>query len=244
MVSRASRFLLTGFFALLLGAAAYAPAPAGAEEPAKITAPAAQESGRDPAQATAQIKEEKEQENKGEQDWFRKSPSVLWLARKTGMTNDQAYWIAVALNFIIVFVLIALFMRKTLPGFFGGRTSAIQKGIEEARRMSEEARRRLGEVESRLSRLDADIAAMRSEAEENARTEQQHIQTAGEEERQRIVASAQQEIDMAANAARRELKSYAAMLAVDLAEKKIRVDQDRDEALVREFTTGLRKDGN
>ena len=58
------------------------------------------------------------------------------------------------------------------------------------------------------------------------------------------MASAEQEIDMAANTARRELKSYAAKLAVELAEKKIRVDKDTDQALVREFTSQMGKDGN
>jgi F-type H+-transporting ATPase subunit b len=84
---------------------------------------------------------------------------------------------------------------------------------------------------------------MRSEAEENARTEERRIQQSSEDERQRIVSSAQQEIDMAANAARRDLKSYAAELAIDLAEKKIRINQQTDEALVREFTTRMGKDG-
>ncbi len=109
--------------------------------------------------------------------------------------------------------------------------------------MSDEARSRLSEVEGRLSRLDADIAAMRSEAEENAKAEERRIQQSSEEERQRIVSSAEQEISMAANAARRDLKSYAAELAIDLAEKKIRVDKKADEALVREFTAHLGKDG-
>ena len=85
---------------------------------------------------------------------------------------------------------------------------------------------------------------MRSQAEENARGEERRLQESGEEERRRIVTSAQQEIDTTANTARRELKSYAAKLAVDLAEKKIRVDQNKDEALVREFTSRLGKDGN
>ena len=52
-------------------------------------------------------------------------------------------------------------LRKKLPGYFSGRTAAIQKGIEEARKTSEDARRRLTDVEGRLSRLDAEIAAMR-----------------------------------------------------------------------------------
>jgi F-type H+-transporting ATPase subunit b len=65
-----------------------------------------------------------------------------------------------------------------------------------------------------------------------------------EEERRRIVAAAEQEIAMAANAARRDLKSYAAELAVDLAAKKIQVGKDADQALVREFTSHLGKDDN
>jgi F0F1-type ATP synthase membrane subunit b/b' len=49
---------------------------------------------------------------------------------------------------------------------------------------------------------------------------------------------------MAANAARRELKAYVGELAIELAEKKIRVNKDTDEALVRVFTSQLGKDGN
>ncbi|MGZ4900718.1 MAG: ATP synthase F0 subunit B, partial [Candidatus Angelobacter sp.] len=139
---------------------------------------------------------------------------------------------------------IAGLMRKMLPGYFSGRTATIQKGIEEARKMSEDARRRLSEVEGRLSRLDTEIAGMRKEADENAKAEEQRLLAAGEEERRRIVASAEQEIEMAANAARRELKSYVAELAVQLAEKKIRVSKDTDEALVRAFTAQMGKDGN
>ena len=58
------------------------------------------------------------------------------------------------------------------------------------------------------------------------------------------MASAEQEIEMAANAARRELKAYVAELAVQLAEKKIRVSKDTDEALVHNFTAQMGKDGN
>jgi len=41
-----------------------------------------------------------------------------------------------------------------------------------------------------------------------------------------------------------ELKAYVADLAVQLAEKKIRVSKDTDEALVRAFTAQMGKDGN
>ena len=212
-----------------------------AQESAKPAAPHGQ---AEPAQQSPAHEGQKELENGGEADAIRHSPSVKWIARHTGLTVDQAYWLCFILNFAVIFFFMASLMRKKLPGYFSGRTAAIQKGIEEARKMSEDARRRLAEVEGRLSRLDADIAAMQREADENAKAEEQRILAAGEEERKRIVASAEQEIEMAANAARRELKSYAGELAIELAEKKIRVNKDTDEALVRAFTTQLGKDGN
>jgi F-type H+-transporting ATPase subunit b len=187
---------------------------------------------------------QKELEQGGEADAIRHSPSVKWIASHTGLTDNQAYWVCLVLNFAVIFFFMARLMRKKLPGYFSGRTSAIQKGIEEARKMSEDARRRLADVEGRLSRLDAEIAAMQREADENAKAEEQRIAAAGEEERKRIVASAEQEIEMAANSARRELKSYVAELAIELAEKKVRVNKDTDEALVRAFTAQLGKDGN
>lgn len=208
------------------------PASSTAQQPAQAEHPSPEHEGQ------------KELEQGGEADAIRHSPSVKWIARHTGLTVDQAYWLCLGLNFAVIFVFMARLLRKMLPEYFRGRTSTIQKGIEEARKMSEDARRRLSEVEGRLSRLDADIAAMQREADDNARAEEQRLLAAGEEERRRIVSSAEQEIETAANAARRDLKAYVADLAVALAEKKIRVSNDTDEALVRAFTAQMGKDGN
>lgn len=238
MTGLVRRSLPAALFALLLaGVYSGAHAQEGAKPAAAGSAASAQARGKESATGEAQGKAGEESNP------VRHSPAVGWIARKTGLTLDQAYWLCIGINFGAVFIFIAVMLRKKLPGYFTGRTAAIQKGIEEARQMSQEARQRLAEVEGRLSRLDADIAAMRSEAEENARAEERRIQAASEEERRRIVSSAEQEISMAANAARRDLKSYAAGLAVDLAEKKIHVGKETDEALVHKFTVDLRKDG-
>src|ERR1700731_875444 len=211
-----------------------------AQESAKpaVERPAQAEQASDKTKGQEKVKEG------GEADAIRNAPAVKFIARHTGLSNDQAYWLCIGLNFAVIFFAIAGLMRKMLPGYFNGRTATIQKGIEEARKMSEDARRRLAEVEGRLSRLDTEITGMRKEADENAKAEEQRLLAAGEEERRRIVGSAEQEIEMAANAARRELKAYVAKLAVQLAEKKIRVSKDTDEALVRSFTAQMGKDGN
>lgn len=180
----------------------------------------------------------------GAADEVKNSSAVHGLARLTGLDNEKAYWLSVALNFGLVVLIIAWLAKKNVPGIFKSRSESIQKGMEEARRAGEEAKRRLTEVESRLSKLDAEIGQMRREGEENARAEEERIQAEVEEERSRIVSAAEQEIAAASGSARRELKAYAAELAVDLARKKIKVERDTDQMLVRDFTSQLRKDGN
>lgn len=209
--------------------------------PASTSAPQGQAK---PAQPSPKHEGEQQLEQGGEADAIRNAPAIRFIARHTGLTRNQAYWLCFGLNFAVIFLFIAGLLRKMLPGYFRGRTSTIQKGIEEARKLSEDAHRRLAEVEGRLSRLDTEIAGMRREADENAKAEEQRLLAAGEEERRRIVASAEQEIEVAANSARRELKTYVAELAVQLAEKKIRVSNNTDEALVRAFTAQMGKDGN
>ncbi len=194
--------------------------------------------------ATSQEAGKTEAKEADENEALKNTALVRWIARATGLSVNHAYWLCVLINFAIVFVAVVWGLRKKLPGMFKDRTRAIQSGIEEARKTSEEARRRLTEVEGRLARLDVEITEMRREAEENAAIEEKRIAAETEQERRRIVASAEQEIALAAASARRELKSYAAGLAVDLAEKRIHVGKDTDEALVREFTGQLGKDGN
>jgi F-type H+-transporting ATPase subunit b len=216
-----------------------APSPAAVEHSAPAGTPAAEE-----AKSPGQSFKEAEKEESDPTQALKQSTAVKWIARSTGLSVDAVYWLSVFLNFAVVFAVLAKLLRKSLPAIFKSRTEMIQKRIEEARAASEEARRRLSEVEGRLSRLDVEITEMRREAEENGLAEEKRVLAAAEEERRRIVAAAEQEIAMAANAARRDLKSYAANLAVDLAAKKIQVGKDADQALVREFTTHLGKDGN
>jgi F-type H+-transporting ATPase subunit b len=94
-----------------------------------------------------------------------------------------------------------------------------------------------------LAQLDAQVADIRREAEQNALAEEQRIRKAAEEDKQKVVETAESEISAITRNARCELKSYVASLAVDLAGSRIRVDESTDHALVREFVGHLGKDG-
>jgi F-type H+-transporting ATPase subunit b len=174
---------------------------------------------------------------------FKESASVRWVASHTGLSLRNAYWLLVILNFAIIAAFIGWAWKKNLPTAFRSRTETIRKSLDEARSASEDANRRLSEIEGRLSRLDADIAEMRKSAEAEAAAEEERIKVAAEQERRNVIASAESDIDAAAKAARRDLKNYAASLAVSLAEKKIKVDAQTDEALVRRFVRELGSNG-
>lgn len=170
---------------------------------------------------------------------FKHSASVRLLSRITGLSDDGAYWLAVFINFAIVVGVIAWIWKKYVPAAFRNRTAGIQKSIEEARRASEDANRRLADIEARLGKLDQEIGQMRATSEREAAAEEERIKAAAAEDAKRIVESAEQEIAAASKAARRDLTSYAADLAVSLAAKQIRVDASADQALLRRFTQQL-----
>lgn len=170
---------------------------------------------------------------------FKSSPSVVFLARITGLDLRHAYWLAFLLNFIVIAAVLFWLGRKYMPGAFRARTAAIQRAMEEARRASEDANRRLADVEARLAKLGDEIEAMKAAGEADLAAEEARIKAAAEEDGRKIVESAEQEIAAAAKAARRDLTTYAADLAISLAKKQIHVDPATDSSLVRSFSDRL-----
>ncbi len=180
-------------------------------------------------------------EASGEDDTaqFKRSGSVQLVSRITGLDLEHAYWVCIVLNFAIVAGMIFWLSKKNLPAMFKNRSVTIQKSIEEARQASADANRRLKDVETRLSKLDAEIAAMSAAGEKEAVAEEQRIKAAAEEDARRIVESAEHEIDAAIKTARRDLKNFAADLAVTLARKQIKVDDATDHNLIEGFARQL-----
>jgi F-type H+-transporting ATPase subunit b len=150
----------------------------------------------------------------------------------------------VLLNFVIIAAAIFWLSKKNLPGLFRNRTASIQKAMEEARKASDDANRRLAEIEARLSKLDSEIGGMRAAAEKEAAAEEERIRISAAEDARKIVDSAEQEITAAAKSARRELKAFAAELAVSLATKQMHVDPATDQALLRNFAQQLSANGD
>lgn len=231
MIRFKSKVLLTIFFATVL-VVPVTPRLIG-QEPASSASAAGQSSTPE-----AQLPEKSKQEE-DENDAFRHSDSVKAIGAKLGLNPEQASMAFSILNFLVLVGLVAWFLIKSLPKVFRDRTSALQKHLVEARSASEEASARLTSVEARLAKLDEQIAAMRAQAEKDIAHDEQRIKASIEEEKQRILAAAEQEISSATAQAHRQLKQYAADLAIEQAARKLAISAETDRLLVQDFARRL-----
>jgi F-type H+-transporting ATPase subunit b len=146
-------------------------------------------------------------------------------------------------NFAIIFLAIAIPLFKLLPAMLRKRSTTLSENLESARKMTEDANARLKAVEDKLASLDAQISQFRADVERDSAGDEARIKAALEEERTRIVESAEQEIGQAATLARRGLRHFAADLAVDQAARELNMTAETDRALVAEFVVGATTGG-
>lgn len=185
----------------------------------------------------------KEEESEEENAALKYSPMVTKVGKLIGLGPKASYWLFTSLNFAVVVWLVGWFLKAKVSPGLRERNVSIRSSMDAAKKASDEANARLANIEARLTKIDSEVAGLKAQAETDFKTEEQRIQQQATEDAKRVVEAAEQEIEAAAKSARRNLKVFAADLAVGLAEKKISVDRDTDENLVRSFVDQLGKDG-
>ena len=149
------------------------------------------------------------------------------------------------INFGILAAGIGYMLAKNLPGFFQSRTGEIQKGISEAAKMKADADAKAAGMEERLARIGAEVESLRAKAKQEMSAEGDRIRKETETLVAKMQAAAESEIESMTKAARQELKSYSAQLAIDMAEQIIRarVSGGSEQTLVDNFIRGLEGKG-
>jgi F-type H+-transporting ATPase subunit b len=180
-----------------------------------------------------------DEEEKDENEAYKHSASVKKIGSLLGLTTEQAAMAFEVTNFVVLVIFLGLVIVKTLPKTFRKRNTDIQKHLVDARAATEEASLRLSGVEARLSKLDEQIAAMRSQADKDSALDEQRILAGVEEEKQKILAAAEQEIAAATVHARRQIQQYAAELAIEQAARKLVISAETDRLLVQNFARSL-----
>lgn len=202
-----------------------------------LTTPARalQASGADAQKQTNQQDSEQESGD----NVYRHSPSVRWLAGVLHVDKETAAEVFEYFNFAILAGAVLYGLLKFLPKTFRANRENIQRQLVDARTATEQAHERLAAIEQRLSRLDEEIAAISKQAEKDSVEDEARIKASIEVERKRIVEAVNKDIAAAGSAAQRDLKRFAAGLAVDRAAQRISLTEDDDRALMQEFAQSL-----
>jgi len=145
-------------------------------------------------------------------------------------------------NFAVLAAALVWLARKYGNPYFIAQTQTISQGVDEARRQREDADRRSTDVRLKLANIGKDIEEFRRTAlaEQGAEMERARQKVAAEVEA--TWANAKQSIERLGKHARLDLRRFAANLALELAEQRIRqrMNPAIQTSLTRDFVEKLK----
>lgn len=224
-------------FAVLAAGIAATPFRLTAQEPA----PAASAQSSTATGTTAQPAPAKQEQD--DDNIYRHTPLVSAIAKAINLPVETTARLFEFINFAIIALAIVIPLVKLVPKILRKRKETLRDHLESARKTTADANARLTAVEARLSKLDDEIAQIRSQVEEESKQDEIRIKATIGEESARIVASAEQEIGVAAAQAKRGLRHFAADLAIEQAAKQLSLSPETDQALIAEFAKDLSASG-
>jgi len=125
-------------------------------------------------------------------------------------------------NFLILAGLLGYLAKKHGGPFFAARSQQVREGLEAGKKAQAEAEKVAAGVQAKLATLDSEIANLKASARAELERETQRIRRDTESELQRLEQHTATELDSLGKRAILELRQYAASLALDLAEQKVR----------------------
>lgn len=139
---------------------------------------------------------------------------------------------------LVVFVLLLLLLRKyawhPILDALDARETAVRESLEQAERVKTENARLAEEQAKVLAEARLEAGRIVQAAREAGDALRKSVEAAAQDEKRRILASAQQEIEAQTRAAVAELRKTTAELSVGIAEKLVRqnLDDAKTKALV------------
>lgn len=145
------------------------------------------------------------------------------------------------INFLILAGFIGWLVAKYGGPALRSRSTQIHEGLAAGEKAKTEAEARAAQVQAKLANLGNEIGSLRTEAQAERDREAERIRLETQAEIARIRTQTRQEIESAGKIARLKVQRYAASLAIDLAERKVRsrMSPDVQSALLADFARDL-----
>jgi F-type H+-transporting ATPase subunit b len=150
-------------------------------------------------------------------------------------------WFWPVVNFLVLVAVLVYFGRKPVREYFKKRTELIEKSLKEAEEARRFAKKAFEEVQERLRDTDQEMKEIIEGARRAGEREKEALIAEGERLRQKILEQARTNIAFELEKAKKEIKSEAALIAIELAEKQIKekLDREEQEALIEEYIKRL-----
>lgn len=155
---------------------------------------------------------------------------------------DQPIGIAFRwIHFVIITAIVIWLLKSVLPPFIRGNADRITAAISKATAARLDAERQLKEAAEKLAGLQQEIAQFREQAQHDAAAELHRLREVMKIDVERVGSAARAEIEAAERAARLELKSLAAKIAVDRAESLVakQMTPALQDAMITNFVQSL-----
>lgn len=125
------------------------------------------------------------------------------------------------INFVVLVGGLIYFLRNPLGNFLEGRTKYLDHALRDAKDSRVEAEKKQQEMETRLKKIGREMEHIRREAKTEGKMIQERILQEAKAGANRLKLLSRQEIEMLTQAGIREIKQYAAELAIALAQERI-----------------------
>lgn len=144
-------------------------------------------------------------------------------------------------NFAILVIVLVLAGRKPIREYFRKRTEIIEKSLREAEEAKELAKKSLEEVRARLRNTDREMDEIIEAAKRSGEKEKEALIAEGEELKNKILEQARANIEFELQKAKKAIKSEAALMALELAERQLkeRLGKKEQDALIDEYIRKL-----
>lgn len=148
-------------------------------------------------------------------------------------------WLPRLVNFAIIAAVVVYFGRKPVRDFFANRSAEIAKSIQESHDARERAVAALADLEQKIKEMEAETGRMVADAQARGEKDKQELVEEGKKVVLDVQAQVKQGIDSELQKAKGELAAEASLLALDLAEGRIKqkINSQDHERIVKEYIT-------
>ncbi len=146
-------------------------------------------------------------------------------------------WLPRIVNFALIAGVIVYFMRKPAVEFFRNRSAEIEKALRESQEARQKAVAALAEMERKVRELESEVRTMVADAQARGEKDRASLVEEGKKASKDIQEQVKIGIDIEVQKAKADLAMEASLLAVDLAEGRIKsaIGKQDHERIVKDY---------